>query len=74
MYLQPTINLKLAILTFAGTGLSRVLGISFVFKFHLILPVWETLETGYKPVPAKKVICFFVMVFYLYLKSLFFRN
>ena len=39
----------------AGAGLSRVLGIPFVLKFHLILPVWETLETGCKPVPAMKI-------------------
>ena len=42
LYLQPTINLKFTIITFAGAGLSRVLRIPFVLKFHLVLPIWET--------------------------------
>ncbi|MCK5085628.1 hypothetical protein KAK05_02870 [Candidatus Parcubacteria bacterium] len=47
---KPTINLKLTILTFAGAGLQPV---PFALKFHFVLFIWETLETGCKPVSAE---------------------
>ena len=46
----------------AGTGLQPV---PFVLKFHFVLFIWETSETGCKPVPAithnkSIILCFFI--------------
>ena len=36
-----------------GTGYKPA---PYVFKSHFVLPVWEALETGYKPVSARKFV------------------